>query len=496
MIEPPHHTNQIMGGIRDQQNREGSDGRRLKKEPPPQSNLKRPASPLPTETAAVVNTTAHQKRAKDESTTTAPTEQSVESMKISATAVPTISVSNDEFVIPETEEAHRAAYVECLRQCDQELFGVPNQAHQEPGRFGWKEWNKKKQAAVQSTLEEMKEIKLREHNENASYCSSSGSEEIDYPGGGQKEPSAELTKDEITFITALQYCLPLNAGFHVLFESEICYCPCGPNLEPWRTKHNISGGVPCTNQNFSPNALMIHLEMKGGLYEEKKEMQPLKDFYHHAAKVYLQCLYADWHGNGTSADSIKLTSGIKLRGFSHKALHKTLTDKYKKAEREEMRLSQRKIKKLTTKLEEKEIELKELARDHAKTNDNLEALRTKFQVEKKEQEELSEAYIAKCEMSSTKYFDTMKQLVRVLKDGVKITVLECESGDSGFSLQQFFDDLYTQKGDDAHTTLFDDDNTNNKIDKRILSKWEVTYDKREDYSSYKRKADAKGMYLG
>ena len=87
-------------------------------------------------------------------------------------------------------------------------------------------------------------------------------------------------------------------------------------------------------------------------------------------------------------------------------------------------------------------------------------------------------------------------MVRVLKEGVKITVLECESGDSGFSLQQFFDDLYTQKGDDAHTTLFDDDNTNNKIDKRILSKWEVTYDKREDYSSYKRKADAKGMYLG
>ena len=187
------------GRYRDQQNREGSDGRRLK-EPPPQSNLKRPASPL--KSGSVGNTTTHQKRAK-ESTTTAPTEQShdniVESMKISAAvAVGTSFVSNDEFVIPETEEAHRAAYVECLRECDKEIFGVPNQAHQEPGRFRWKEWNKKKQAAVQSTLEEMTKIKLREHNKNSQYCSSSESEEIDYPGGGgQEKSSAELTRDEI-----------------------------------------------------------------------------------------------------------------------------------------------------------------------------------------------------------------------------------------------------------------------------------------------------------
>ena len=89
-------------------------------------------------------------------------------------------------------------------------------------------------------------------------------------------------------------------------------------------------------------------------------------------------------------------------------------------------------------------------------------------------------------------FDMIKGLVGLLKDGVKITVLS-ESGDSGFSLQQFFDDLYAQKGGDAHMTLFGDDNTNNKIAKKVLSPWEITFEKREDYSSYKRKSDAKGM---
>ena len=42
-------------------------------------------------------------------------------------------------------------------------------------------------------------------------------------------------------------------------------------------------------------------------------------------------------------------------------------------------------------------------------------------------------------------------------------------------------------------TLFGDDNTNNKIAKKVLSPWEITFEKQEDYSSYKRKSDAKGM---
>lgn len=240
---------------RDQQDRGGRDERRTVE------NQKRPASPLPTATAAVVNTTA-QKRAKpDESTTTEPKpEQSnndVESMKNSATAAPTaISVSNnDDQMADDTYkaqlDANKAAYVECLRECDQELFNVSNQAHEVP-RPGWDEM---KQNAVEQTLKELEHIKRQDYNDNEEYYSSS--DESLPPGcsGSPKKPSTGLTQGEIKFITAFQYCLPLNAGFQVLRGSGICYCPCGPNLGPWRSKHEIFCDRICTKKSFGKTLL-------------------------------------------------------------------------------------------------------------------------------------------------------------------------------------------------------------------------------------------------
>ena len=49
---------------------------------------------------------------------------------------------------------------------------------------------------------------------------------------------------------------------------------------------------------------MDHLKAEGGLFEEKehgrqgKVMRPLRDIFHHAARVYLTFLYTDWHGKG------------------------------------------------------------------------------------------------------------------------------------------------------------------------------------------------------
>lgn len=196
--------------------------------------------------------------------------------------------------------------------------------------------------------------------------------------------------------------------------------------------------------------------------------------------------------------------------FGHKALFPRLSANYNKAANEETRILEREIivgRRVIKKQDEEKAELraeldkkekearlfKKLAVDHSKKIDQLEALRAKFQVEERAQEkELSDSDIARYGKISTNNFDMIRGLVGVLKDGVKITVLS-ESGDSGFSLQQFFDDLYAQKGGDAHMTLFGDDNTNNKIAKKVLSPWEITFEKREDYSSYKRKSDAKGM---
>ena len=199
-----------------------------------------------------------------------------------------------------------------------------------------------------------------------------------------------------------------------------------------------------------------------------------------------------------------------MTGFGHKALYPRLSAPWKKSANEETRILEREIiegRRVIKKQDKKNAELsaeldkkakearlfKKLAADHSKKIDHLEKLRKKFEVEERVQEkELSDSAIKRYGKVSTNNFEMIKGLVGVLKDGVKIPVLS-ESGDSGFSLQQFFDALYTQKGEDAHTTLFGDDNTNNKIAKRILSQWDIIYEKREDYSSYKKKADAKGM---
>ena len=240
------------GRYQDQQDGGGGDER------------KRPASSLPTETAAVVNTTIHQKRAKsDESTTTDPTEQSnnVESTKISATVAPTaISVSNDQMTegtsFKAQLDANKAAYVECLREVDQELFNVSNQAHEVP-RPGWDEM---KQNAVENTLKELEHIKRQDYD-NEEYYSS---DESLPPGcsGSPKKPSTGLTQGEIRFIKVFPHCLPLNAGFQVLQVrgSGICYCPCGPNLGPWRSKHKIFCDRICTKKSFGKTLLSRFIE--------------------------------------------------------------------------------------------------------------------------------------------------------------------------------------------------------------------------------------------
>ena len=245
------------GNGRDQQDRGGGDER------------KRPASSLPTETAAVVNTTIHQKRAKSDesSTTTDPTEQSnnkVEPTKISATAAPTaistaisVSKNDDEGTYQAQLDANKAAYVECLREVDQELFHVSNQAHEVP-RPGWDEM---KQNAVENTLKELEHIKRQDYNDNEEYYSS---DESLPPGcsGSPKKPSTGLTQGEIRFIKALPHCLPLNAGFHVLQVqgSRICYCPCGPNLGPWRSKHKIFCDRVVCKKSFGKTLLSRFIE--------------------------------------------------------------------------------------------------------------------------------------------------------------------------------------------------------------------------------------------
>ena len=226
-----------------------------------------------------------------------------------------------EFSIPETEEDYKNEYINCLRKCDQGLFGVSNQAHQVPRN----NWNKMKRIAVDQTLQKLSSIqRTNNNNMNDQYYSSD--ESVPPGNSGQRGPSTGLTSGEKKFITAFQHCLPLNAGFHCLRKSKICYCPCGPNLEPWRKKHNIFGvDRKCTQASFEPNALMDHLKKEGGVFEETEKgrnvTRPLCDIFHYAARVYLEFLYADWHGKGKNSILLLLGGLSMFPLFLSKNLH-------------------------------------------------------------------------------------------------------------------------------------------------------------------------------
>ena len=122
-----------------------------------------------------------------------------------------------EFSIPEPEEDYKIEYINCLRKCDQGLFGVSNQAHQVQRN----NWNMMKRIAVDQTLQKLSSIqRTNNNNMNDEYYLSD--ESVPPGNSGQHGPSTGLTSGEKKFITAFQHCLPLNAGL----EEETQYLRC------------------------------------------------------------------------------------------------------------------------------------------------------------------------------------------------------------------------------------------------------------------------------
>ena len=219
------------------------------------------------------------------------------------------------FAASEDEEAkaNDAAFRECLRDVDKG-HSVWELAHQLPRR----RWNERERKAAIATIKsvsaDLMSGRISRPNQHQYEFESHSSDDKHPPGVSdgkifQRELlrmearliNAELSQMETRFIDALPHCLPLNRGFHVteFGASEICYCPCGQNVKPWRKKHEII--IPHCNQKerFQPNDLMDHLKKQGGVYEEKEKgkvvFRNLKCFYHYATAVYLRTLYSDWH---------------------------------------------------------------------------------------------------------------------------------------------------------------------------------------------------------
>jgi hypothetical protein len=380
---------------------------------------------------------------------------------------------------PPEEISNKDAFLACLREMDRSLDGVSEQAHQLP-----KGWDERKQSAVEKTLQELAKIPRASMNDD-----DEESEDSDPFGRTTiSAPTVGLSLDEKKFIEALPFCIPLDSGFHVVRPnaSEICHCPCGPNLQPWRQRYTLHISHICgkNTKKFTPNALMDHLKVEGGCYEAKtqgmvgKVQYPLNDIYHHATRTYLQHLYGDWF----------------KKGFAHKALHPVGSDNHKRAVNEEIRRIEREVvvgkrqlrkveeeqEKLRVELEKKEKELSLLDEDRRETMKRTDALRERFQVQRRDKPEgaLSDHQLAKFEMMTSKYFELKKLQVGTLEDDVVKFEVKHEVGDTaGFSLQNFFDENF----DNAHSVLFKDETDNQSIARAVLATWDIIYDAKGDY---------------
>ena len=212
--------------------------------------------------------------------------------------------------VTEEEQANRKAFEDCLRDMDKAL-PVWKLAHQLPmDRRNEKEnskvetWNERETYAMEATITSISEDLMSGRISRTWQSQDSDSDDESYPPR-QKTSPKDLSPMEKRFIEALPRCIPLNRGFHVTVfaASEICYCPCGPNVEPWRNQNKIFIDACKQKKRFQPNDLMDHLRKEGGVYEEKEQgkkvKRPLKCLYHYAAGEYLRILYADWHGPST-----------------------------------------------------------------------------------------------------------------------------------------------------------------------------------------------------
>ncbi len=209
-----------------------------------------------------------------------------------STTIPPNSPNSDHDV-SDAAEARKKGYKHCLPNTESIDKISPQAWNVKEGHNGLAQ----RQAAAKMTLEKIKNYTTdtppARRQDKTMYDSDSSSD--DEPQSGKPF----LSQAHKIFISALPYCIPLDAGFNILRcytdADKYCYCPCSRMLEPWR-KNNELDCTQCQTNTFTPNGLMAHLKEEGGLFRTRDGPIPLKDIHHFATKLYLENLYNDWHG--------------------------------------------------------------------------------------------------------------------------------------------------------------------------------------------------------
>ena len=206
------------------------------------------------------------------------------------------STSTTEQPVLVTETDYRDQYIAAIRDQDKSTTHVPLQAF--IVKEGHNEIEQRK-AAARKVLEELQ--KLTSDPTGGCQYDTSDSEDDYVQAPAKQNKGPVLTQTHRNFILALPYCVPLDAGFNVVScrigDDKHCSCPCGRMLKPWREQLGIlfDSNEECKATSFAPNDLLDHLKEEGGVYTTKRGFIPLRDIYHHGARLYLKYLYSDWH---------------------------------------------------------------------------------------------------------------------------------------------------------------------------------------------------------
>ncbi len=168
------------------------------------------------------------------------------------------------------------------------------------------DWEQRVKDAIRKCKEDVMKLFRKRSHEDLNDSDSSHSS----PGGFN---APDPWDEEVAFLEALEFCIPMTAAFHVLTifaragDNKCCYCPCGKHMDKWRQFTSMQEFASCDYKGRKdPASLWKHVLTK------QEDCAGHKVVY-----LFLKTVFQNYHAEG----------------IQHIALEDNQSPAYKKAER-------------------------------------------------------------------------------------------------------------------------------------------------------------------
>lgn len=178
------------------------------------------------------------------------------------------------------------------------------------------DWDQRVQKAIQSCKENVRQLFRKRphgqhHHHGHDHSDSCDDDSSHSSPGGFNAP--DPWEEEVAFLEALEYCIPMTAAFHVLTifaragDNKCCYCPCGKHMEKWRRFTSMQQYTSCDYKGRKdPASLWKHVLTK------QEDCSG-----HRVVYLFLKTVFQNYHAEG----------------IQHIALEDNQSPAYRKAER-------------------------------------------------------------------------------------------------------------------------------------------------------------------